>query len=79
MYVCMYVSVYIYIIINIKVYHKIFPQFRTNYSWFQTLVSIKREKKKKQKAKKLPLHTKKTNNTNKLQFCPNKNSKITKL
>ena len=30
MYVCM--CVYIYIIINIKVYHKIFPQFRTNYS-----------------------------------------------
>ena len=25
---------YIYIIINIKVYHKTFPQFRTNYSWF---------------------------------------------
>ena len=45
MYVCMYVSVYIYIIINIKVYHKTFPQFRINYSWFQTLVSIKREKK----------------------------------
>ena len=33
-YVCMYVSMYIYIIINIKVYHKTFPQFRTNYSWF---------------------------------------------
>ena len=29
-YVCMYV--YINIIINIKVYHKILPQFRTNYS-----------------------------------------------
>ena len=29
----MYVCVYIYIIINIKVYHKTFPQFRTNYSW----------------------------------------------
>ena len=43
----MYVSVYIYIyiIINIKVYHKTFPQFRTNYSWFYTLVSIKWEKK----------------------------------
>ena len=25
------------------------------------------------------MHTKKTNNTNKLPFCPNKNSKITKL
>ena len=44
-YVCMYVSVYIYIIINIKVYHKTFPQLRTNYSWFYTLVSIKWEKK----------------------------------
>ena len=43
MYVCVYI--YIYIIINIKVYHKTFPQFRTNYSWFQTLVSIKRKKK----------------------------------
>ena len=43
MYVCMCVC--IYIIINIKFYHKTFPQFRTNYSWFQTLVSIKREKK----------------------------------
>ena len=31
-YIYMYVSVYIYIIINIKVYHKTFPQFRTNYS-----------------------------------------------
>ena len=31
-YVCMYVSMYIYIIINIKFYHKTFPQFRTNYS-----------------------------------------------
>ena len=45
MYVCMYVSVYIYIIINIKVYNKTFSQFRTNYSWFYTLVSIKWEKK----------------------------------
>ena len=44
MYVCMYVSMYIYIIINIKVYHKTFPQFRTNYSWFYTLVSIKKKK-----------------------------------
>ena len=41
----MCVSVYIYIIINIKVYHKTFSQFRTNYSWFYTLVSIKWEKK----------------------------------
>ena len=41
----MYVSVYIYIIINIKVYHKTFSQFKTNYSWFYTLVSIKRKKK----------------------------------
>ena len=26
--------IFIYIIINIKFYHKIFSQFRTNYSWF---------------------------------------------
>ena len=45
MYVCMCVYIYIYIIINIKIYHKTFPQFRTNYLWFQTLVSIKRKKK----------------------------------
>ena len=45
LYIYMYVSVYIYIIINIKVYNKIFSQFRTNYSWFYTLVSIKWEKK----------------------------------
>ena len=32
MYVCVCVYIYIYIIINIKVYHKTFPQFRTNYS-----------------------------------------------
>ena len=44
-YIYMYVCVCVYIIINIKVYHKTFPQFRTNYSWFYTLVSIKREKK----------------------------------
>ena len=43
MYVCMYVCVCV--IINIKVYHKTFPQFRTNYSWFYTLVLIKWEKK----------------------------------
>ena len=43
-YVC--ICVCVYIIINIKVYHKTFHQFRTNYSWFQTLVSIKRKKKK---------------------------------
>ena len=53
MYVCMYVSVYIHIIINIKVYHKTFPQFRTNYSWFYTLVSIKWEKNKKNKIESL--------------------------
>ena len=41
----------IYIIINIKVYHKIFPQFIINYSWFLTLVSIKRKKKKKHNIK----------------------------
>ena len=51
MYVCIYVSVYIYIIINIKVYHKTFSQFRINYSWFYTLVSIKWEKKKNRKLK----------------------------
>ena len=44
MYVCMCVC--IYIILNIKFYHKKFPQFKTNYSWFYTLVSIKRKKKK---------------------------------
>ena len=44
--VCMYMYVCVYIIINIKVYHKTFHQFRTNYSWFQTLVTIKRKKKK---------------------------------
>ena len=42
----MCVCVCVCIIINIKVYHKIFLQFKTNYSWFQTLVSIKRKKKK---------------------------------
>ena len=63
------------IIINIKVYHKIFPQFKTNYSWFQTLVSIK---KNKQKAQKLSLHTKKTNNTNKLMQI-NYHSALTKI
>ena len=47
MYVCMCVCVCVYIIINIKVYHKPFPQFRTNYSLFYTLLSIKREEKKK--------------------------------
>ena len=37
-YICMYVCMYVYVcvcvcvIINIKVYHKTFPQFRTNYS-----------------------------------------------
>ena len=68
MYVCMYVCVCIYIIINIKVYHKILPQFRANYSWFYTLASIKRKKKHNIKNTKLncSLHTKKTNNANKL-------------
>ena len=32
MHVCMYVCVCV--LINIKVYHKTFSQFRTNYSWF---------------------------------------------
>ena len=49
LYVCMYVCMYmcVYIIIHIKVYHKTLPQFKTNYSQFQTLASIKRKKKKK--------------------------------
>ena len=34
MYVCVCVCVCVCIIINIKVYHKTFPQFKTNYSWF---------------------------------------------
>ena len=29
-----WVCMYIYIYIIIKVYHKTFPQFKTNYSWF---------------------------------------------
>ena len=33
-YIYMYMYVCVYIIINIKVYHKTFHQFRTNYSWF---------------------------------------------
>ena len=33
-YIYMYVCVCVCIIINIKVYHKTFPQFKTNYSWF---------------------------------------------
>ena len=49
MYVCMCLC--IYIIKNIKVYHKTFSQFRINYSWFYTLVSIKWEKKKNRKLK----------------------------
>ena len=32
LYIYMYVCMYVCIIINIKVYHKTFPQFRTNYS-----------------------------------------------
>ena len=42
----------------------------------------KKEKKKhniKNKKLNCSLHTKKTNNTNKLPLCPYKNSKITKL
>ena len=56
------------IIINIKIYHKKLPQFRINYSWFYTFASIKRKKKHNIKNRKLncSLHTKKTNNTNKL-------------
>ena len=74
MYVCMYVCmcVCVCIIINIKVYHKTLPQFRTNYSWFQTLASIKRKKKHththniKNRKLNCSLHTKKTNDFNKL-------------
>ena len=33
-----------------KVYHKTLPQFRTNYSWFETLASTKRKKKRKKKS-----------------------------
>ena len=36
--------IYIYKI-KIKVYHKTLPQFKTNYSWFQSLASTKRKKK----------------------------------
>ena len=53
MYVCIYVCVCIYIIINIKVYNKTFSQFITNYSWFQTLISIKRKIKHNIKNRKL--------------------------
>ena len=54
-YICMYVCVCVCVcvLINIKVYHKIFSQFRTNYSWFQTLISIKRKKKHNIKNRKL--------------------------
>ena len=45
MYVCMYVCVCVCIVINIKAYHKTLLQFRTNYSWFYTLASIKKKKK----------------------------------
>ena len=60
-----YIYIYIYILINIKVYHKALPQFRTNYSWFQTLASIKKNDIKNRNLN-CSLHTKKTNNTNKL-------------
>ena len=61
-------------------YHKTLSQFRTNYSWFWTLASTKRKKHNIKNRKFIfSLHTKKTNNTNKLTFCPYKNSKITKL
>ena len=69
MYVCVCVCVCVGVIINIKVYHKTFPLFKTNYSWFKTLVSIKRRKKKhniKNRKLNCSLHTKKKNNTNKL-------------
>ena len=50
---CVCVCVCVCIIINIKVYHKTFSQFKTNYSWFYTLVSIKRKKKHNIKNRKL--------------------------
>ena len=70
--------------IKIKVYHKTLPQFKTNYSWFQSLASTKRKKHThthniKNRKFNCSLHTKKTNNTNKLPFYPYKNLKITKL
>ena len=64
----MYVCVCVCVIINIKVYHKTFPLFKTNYLWFQTLVSIKRKKRKhniKNRKLNCSLYTKKKNNTNK--------------
>ena len=71
-----YIYLCVYIIINIKVYHKTLPQFKINYSWFQTLTSTKRKKKNthththtqniKNKKLNYSLHTKITNNTNKL-------------
>ena len=41
------INIYIYIYIKkIKIYHKILPKFKTNYSWFQTLhFSILRKQK----------------------------------
>ena len=49
------------VLINIKVYHKTLPQFRTNYSWFYILASIKRKKKHNIKNRKFnhSFHTKK--------------------
>ena len=74
----LYIYIYIYVI-KIKVYHKILPQFRTNYSQFQSLASTKRKKDIiKNRMLNCSLHTKKTNNTNKLQFCPYKIQKLQK-
>ena len=68
------------VLINIKVYHKTLPQFRTNYSWFYILASIKRKKKHNIKNKKFnhSFHTKKKNNTNNLMQI-NYHSAFTKI
>ena len=63
-----------------KIYYKTLPQFRTNYSWFQTLASIKKYIYIYIKNRKIncSLHTKKTNNTNKLMQI-NYHSYLTKI
>ena len=69
------------VLISIKVYHKILPQFRTNYLFFQNLTSIKRKKKKhniKNRKFNYSLYTKETNNTNKLMQI-NYHSTLTKI
>ena len=67
------------VLISIKVYHKTLPQFRTNYSFFQNLTSIKRKKHNiKNRKFNYLLHTKETNNTNKLMQI-NYHSVLTKI